>query len=115
MPSGQRRDHVETVAANTLMPMTNAGSGRAASLFQEAEHKIYLRTDRLFARLMIFQWLAGIVAAVWISPQTWIGSTSYVHWHVWAAIFLGGAILGEIGDNISRGRCSRAIPLRWRR
>ena len=94
MPSGQRRDHVETVAANTLMPMTNAGSGRAASLFQEAEHKIYLRTDRLFARLMIFQWLAGIVAAVWISPQTWIGSTSYVHWHVWAAIFLGGAILG---------------------
>ncbi len=74
------------------MPGQTPGSNRAASLFQEAEQKIYVRTDRLFARLMVFQWLAGVVAAVWISPQTWIGGTSYVHWHVWAAIFLGGAI-----------------------
>ena len=27
-------------------------------------------------------------------PQTWIGATSYTHLHVWAAIFLGGAISG---------------------
>ena len=30
--------------------------------------------------------------AVWISP--WAGTTSQIHVHVWAAIFLGGAISG---------------------
>jgi signal transduction histidine kinase len=46
----------------------------------------------MFAWLMVFQWLAGIAAALWISPRTWIGATSQVHMHVWAAILLGGAI-----------------------
>src|SRR5205807_1588986 len=26
------------------------------------------------------------------SPKTWAGASSQTHWHVWAAIFLGGAI-----------------------
>jgi PAS domain S-box-containing protein len=69
-----------------------AVSARALSLFQQAESQIHQRTDRMFAKLMVFQWLAGIIAAVWISPKTWIGATSEVHLHVWAAIFLGGAI-----------------------
>jgi signal transduction histidine kinase len=46
----------------------------------------------MFAWLMVCQWLAGIGAALWISPRTWIGTTSQVHVHVWAAILLGGAI-----------------------
>ena len=41
---------------------------------------------------MTLQWLAGIAAAYWISPQTWTGTTSQTHLHVWAALFLGGAI-----------------------
>ncbi len=53
---------------------------------------MHVRTDRLFATLMGLQWLAGIAAAIWISPRTWIGANSQVHWHVWAAIFLGGLI-----------------------
>jgi len=43
---------------------------------------------------MIAQWLAGIAAALWISPKTWIGDSSQVHIHVWAAILLGGALSG---------------------
>jgi C4-dicarboxylate-specific signal transduction histidine kinase len=43
---------------------------------------------------MVFQWVAGVVAALLISPRTWIGATSQTHIHVWAAIFLGGAISG---------------------
>ncbi|OYW26220.1 MAG: hypothetical protein B7Z47_07850 [Chthoniobacter sp. 12-60-6] len=31
---------------------------------------------------------------MWISPLTWIGDSSQVHVHVWAAILLGGAISG---------------------
>jgi two-component system, sensor histidine kinase and response regulator len=53
---------------------------------------IYRRTDRMFAALMVVQWLVGIAAAEWISPQAWEGSSSHVHPHVWAAIFLGLSI-----------------------
>jgi len=41
---------------------------------------------------MAVQWVAGIAAAVWISPRTWMGMSSRIHVHVWLAIFLGGAI-----------------------
>ena len=67
-------------------------SRRAAALLRESQERIYQQTDRLFANLMIVQWIAGIGAAVWISPRTWSGNVSLIHTHVWAAIFLGGAI-----------------------
>jgi PAS domain S-box-containing protein len=41
---------------------------------------------------MALQWVAGVAAAYWISPQTWAGATSQTHLHVWAALLLGGAI-----------------------
>jgi PAS domain S-box-containing protein len=46
----------------------------------------------MFAVLMLFQWLAGIAAAIWISPRAWHGSESQTHLHVWLAVVLGGAI-----------------------
>ncbi len=46
----------------------------------------------MFAILMVIQWVAGIIAALVISPRTWIGQSSQVHLHVWAAVFLGGVI-----------------------
>jgi hypothetical protein len=70
----------------------NCSSDRAAALFDDSLNMIHRRADRLFAWLMIAQWIAGIAAAVWISPRTWIGAESQTHWHVWAAIFLGGAL-----------------------
>jgi signal transduction histidine kinase len=83
---------MQTVNAAGLVP--NAEKARTEALFEDAENKILCRTDRIFARLMIFQWVAGIVAAIVISPRTWIGATSHIHLHVFAAIFLGGAISG---------------------
>src|SRR5262245_9935504 len=65
---------------------------RAESLFQTARQVNCRRVDRLIARLMCFQWVAGIVAALVISPRAWEGSTSHVHIHVWASIILGGLI-----------------------
>ena len=41
---------------------------------------------------MTVQWVAGIAAALWISPRIWAGTASSIHAHVWAALFLGGAI-----------------------
>jgi two-component system sensor histidine kinase/response regulator len=67
-------------------------AARAESLFQESRNTNYKRIDRLFAGLMCFQWVAGVIAALVISPRAWAGSVSHVHIHVWAAIFLGGII-----------------------
>jgi diguanylate cyclase (GGDEF)-like protein len=65
---------------------------RVKDLFTQHRRSIFERTDRMFAALMVIQWLAGIAAALWISPKTWAGSYSQTHIHVWAAVFLGGAI-----------------------
>jgi signal transduction histidine kinase len=65
---------------------------RAAEIFCEKQLEIYQRTDRMFAYLMAGQWLAGIGFALWVSPVTWAGAESQTHVHVWAAVFLGGAI-----------------------
>lgn len=64
----------------------------ADELFRSHRRSICQRTDRLFAGLMVFQWAAAILAAVIISPRTWIGVRSETHIHIWAAIILGGLI-----------------------
>ena len=65
---------------------------RAAELFEEYQSDLHRRTDQLFAGLLGFQWIAGIVFALWISPLAWYGPVSRTHLHVWAAVFLGGSI-----------------------
>ena len=73
---------------NRMLP----NASEAEALFRSHQEQIYRRTDRLFAHLMAAQWVAGIVFALWVSPLAWSGSTSQTHVHVWAAVFLGGAI-----------------------
>jgi PAS domain S-box-containing protein len=65
---------------------------RAEELFQEQWKKVILKTDQLFARLMLFQWVAALAIALIVSPRTWSGQASQVNVHIWAAIFIGGAI-----------------------
>src|SRR5881396_2309621 len=86
----ERRCFMQTLSSSPTIPISE--SARTTALFEESQLQILQRTDRMFAWLMMFQWLAGIAAALWISPRTWIGATSEVHVHVWAAILLGGAI-----------------------
>jgi diguanylate cyclase (GGDEF)-like protein/PAS domain S-box-containing protein len=66
--------------------------GQSEQIYADHQQQIYRQTDRMFAVLMVIQWLAGIIAAFVISPRTWIGQTSNIHIHVWAAVFLGGLI-----------------------
>jgi hypothetical protein len=66
--------------------------GRAEERFQAHWMEIVSWTDRLFAKLMVGQWLFGIAIALVFSPYAWEGKTRTVHAHVWFAIFLGGAI-----------------------
>jgi two-component system sensor histidine kinase/response regulator len=72
--------------------LRDAVAHRSTVLFKDHQRSIYRRTDRLFAGLMLCQWLAGIVIAAWVSPRTWAGQYSQLHLHVWAAVLLGGAI-----------------------
>jgi signal transduction histidine kinase/DNA-binding response OmpR family regulator len=69
-----------------------AVAARAGQLFDDHRRRIARQTDRLFAGLMVAQYLAAIVAAVVISPRTWAGLDSRTHVHVWAAAGLGAAI-----------------------
>src|SRR5215210_6330774 len=88
----ERRCRMPTLSSNATVPIP--ASERTTALYKDSQHQIHLRADRIFACLMVLQWLGGIAAALWISPRTWIGTTSQTHIHVWAAIFLGGAISG---------------------
>ena len=66
--------------------------GRAEERFQAHWMEIVSWTDRLFAKLMVGQWLFAIVIALVVSPYAWEGRVRTVHAHVWFAILLGGAI-----------------------
>lgn len=72
--------------------LNRAVNQRAAELFSEHQQGIFVRTDRMFAALLLFQWVAGIATAIWISPRAWDVSHSHVHPHLWAAVILGGII-----------------------
>ena len=65
---------------------------RSKILFDKHMFDTYSRVDKLFAYLMILQWVGAIVLAWFVSPKTWIGETSQTHVHFYAAIFLGGLL-----------------------
>jgi signal transduction histidine kinase/CheY-like chemotaxis protein len=80
MPGGEPHPAAEELAVRTQQ------------LFSSHWFSICRQTDRMFAVLMLVQWIAGILVALWVSPRTWSGSDSRVHFHVWVAIVLGAAI-----------------------
>jgi two-component system, sensor histidine kinase and response regulator len=63
---------------------------RAAAILAGDQNHICKLTDRLFAGLMLFQWLAAIMAALWISPRASSGIQTNAP--VWIAMCQGGAI-----------------------
>jgi signal transduction histidine kinase/ActR/RegA family two-component response regulator len=67
-------------------------SSRAEKLYDEHRDRILRRTDRMFAVLIAAQWLAAVVLSITVTPYTFVGASQSVHVHVYAAVFLGGAI-----------------------
>lgn len=67
-------------------------TGRASELFHRYQDKICSRTDRMLAGLLVFEWIFGIVLAMWVSPIAWEGREQSLHVHVWAAVFLGALV-----------------------
>ena len=66
---------------------------------------------------MVAIWLAigGIILALWVSPRAWDGAVNRAHVHVWAAVFVGGAIclfpalLGLLRPGVTSTRYTIAI------
>jgi two-component system sensor histidine kinase/response regulator len=65
---------------------------RTDQLLAAHRRLIFQRTDRLFAALLLAQWLVGITFTWYFTPLTWTGPVSSVHPHVWSAVLLGGLV-----------------------
>jgi len=89
-------DATRTSAAHQFALNSHAANHakiRAKELFQTHLRDVYVKTDRMFAVLLVVEWLVGILFAYLISPFAWAGRDSSVHPHLLAAIFLGGALV----------------------
>lgn len=65
----------------------------AAELLREHQCSIWMRTDRLFAGMLVFQWLAAVLIAIARTPDSWRAENSGLHPHVHLAIWLGAAVI----------------------
>jgi hypothetical protein len=72
---------------------TDAIVRRTRERFERYRQRTVADTDRLFAKLLVAEWLFCIGVALLYSPYGWAGKTKVVHLHVWIAIFLGAAII----------------------
>ena len=66
---------------------------RASELFNKLQKRIFKQIDHVFAVLMMFQWVLGVVIAYFISPKVWTEAHGQNHIHVWASMFLGSLII----------------------
>lgn len=73
-------------------PTINDENQETRNIFEERLSENYSSTSRMFAILMPLQWIASIFISIVVSPQTWKGTQSSVHPHIWAAIIFGGLI-----------------------
>ena len=72
------------------MSDTATTAARAEAIHAEHLHARRIRIDRMFAMLLVVEYLAGIFAALAVSPYAWEGKERVLHMHVWVAV-LGGA------------------------
>lgn len=67
-------------------------SQRADELFRERQQRNCRRTDKMFACLMVAQWIGAVGFALWSTPYTWNGASRFLHPHLLAAVLLGGIL-----------------------
>src|SRR3954453_1231078 len=65
---------------------------RAARLFSQHQGQVWRRVDRLFAGLMVGQWLCAIAVALFFSPSAWEGKVHGGWDALPTAMWLGGVL-----------------------
>ena len=83
---------MEESTSGIMRGLGDSAAARAEVLYREQLQARRARADRMFAVLMIAQWLFAIVLALLVSPYAWAGKTREFHPHLLAAIFMGGGI-----------------------
>ncbi len=66
---------------------------RAGELFESQRRDLFRSTSRIFAGLLIFEWLAIIVAGLAMWPNEAADSQDWVR-QLWTSVFVAGAIVG---------------------
>jgi two-component system, NtrC family, sensor histidine kinase HydH len=67
-------------------------AAKASELFQTQRQNLLRQVDRMFLVLMGGQWVFGILVAFFLSPYGWEGKEKAIHFHVYLAVLLGGAL-----------------------
>jgi two-component system sensor histidine kinase/response regulator len=81
------------VAAEIDLTVRESLEQRAKALFNASQREIHIRCDRLFAWLLVLQWLIALGVALWLSPYEWAGVVKQTHVHLLVAGWLGLAIV----------------------
>ncbi|HEX2062346.1 MAG TPA: hypothetical protein VHK90_16530 [Thermoanaerobaculia bacterium] len=77
----------------STMTMNEAGiAARAADLRDTQMQTRRATVDRMFALLLVVQYVAGIAGAAAVSPYAWAGKERVLHLHVWVAVLAGAGI-----------------------
>ncbi len=63
---------------------------KAEIIYDEAYQKLCIDTDKVFAILLVFQWIVAVIVAIVFSPKTWIGAQGMVSVHIYASVIIGG-------------------------
>src|SRR4030095_1573178 len=66
------------------VPAGDANAQRADALYHEHVNARRIKSDRMFAVLMIAQWLFAIFLAAMVSPYAWSGKVREFHPHHYA-------------------------------
>ncbi|MFK7852552.1 MAG: methyl-accepting chemotaxis protein [Granulosicoccus sp.] len=61
----------------------------AFSLYTLERQRYHAKIDKLFLVLFALQWPIAVLMALYLTPNTWQGTDSYTHLHVYMAIGLG--------------------------
>jgi two-component system sensor histidine kinase/response regulator len=75
-------------------PLPHPNAERAAQRFKQLLKVGHSRTDYLFAFLLLLEWSGAVAFALLVAPDTWAGDAVALQANVWAAIVLGGEIVG---------------------
>ena len=67
-------------------------AARAEELHREQNDKRNIRVSRMFAGLLVVQYIACVGAAFVVSPYAWAGKERVLHMHVWIAILAGAGV-----------------------
>jgi two-component system, NtrC family, sensor histidine kinase HydH len=74
--------------------MTNVSeeAERTQQLYHEELDAQRVRLDRIFAKLMLAQWVFAIGLALVVSPWGWEGKQQVIHAHVYLAVLMGAGL-----------------------